>query len=163
MLVTASTSFLFHRAQSCRSFKHKVFDLFQYILSHLMRMRLTPAFAARLLDLQIENSFSMSATVSSAEEERSGYNMLLDTLRGHAIDWFNRADFNDDVSCYTCTLPSQCTLSLLFGHLHCQCFATTSAQQQELMAACVRYDADISPPQQAGASCGPHRMRVRGV
>lgn len=66
-----------------------------------MRMALTPAFAARLLDLQIENSFSMSATVSSAEEERSGYNMLLDTLRGHSIDWFNTADFNDEVlSCH---------------------------------------------------------------
>lgn len=65
-----------------------------------MRMTLTPAFAARLLDLQIENSFSMSATVSSAEEERSGYNLLLDTLRGHSIDWFNRADFNDEVCAF---------------------------------------------------------------
>lgn len=94
---------------SCRSFKHKVFDLFQYILSHLMCMKLTPAFAARLLDLQIENSFSMSASVNSAEEARSGYNMMLDTLRGHAIDWFNTAPFDDDVRP---SLPSAWLLSL---------------------------------------------------
>lgn len=88
-------------APYCRSFKHKVFDLFQYILSHLMCMKLTPAFAARLLDLQIENSFSMSASVHSnlnaQDDDRAGYNMMLDTLRGHAIDWFNTAPFDDDV------------------------------------------------------------------
>lgn len=129
MDVITSTSFLVHRAETCRSFKHKVFDLFQYILSHLMRMRLTPAFAARLLDLQIENSFSMSATVSSAEEERSGYNMLLDTLRGHAIDWFNKADFNDDVRC-TSRLPPQCKFILAVWaatYLDCTFRSATSA------------------------------------
>jgi hypothetical protein len=73
-------------------------------------MKLTPAFAARLLDLQIENSFSMSASVNSFEEARSGYNMMLDTLRGHAIEWFNSAPFDDEVRSCSSYILNVCQL-----------------------------------------------------
>ena len=84
---------------TCRSFKHKVHELFQYILAHLLRMQLPPAYASRLLDLHIESSFSMSKAPAalSSSDGATLYRLLMDRLRLHAIMCFNRAEFSEDV------------------------------------------------------------------
>jgi hypothetical protein len=88
-----------HKCTPRRSFKHKVDELFQYVLGHLLRMRLPPRFASRLLDLHIESSFSMSKTIlgtGSLDGSQSAYPLLLEKLRAHAIACFNRAEFTDE-------------------------------------------------------------------
>lgn len=77
-------------------------ELFQYILGHLLRMRLAPQFAARLLDLYIESSFSMTKTVRvtgslDGSHSATAYPLLLERLRSHAISCFNQASFSDEV------------------------------------------------------------------
>jgi hypothetical protein len=90
----------------CRSFKHKVHELFQYILGHLLRMQLAPSFASRLLDLYIESSFSMTETLrvtGSLDGTIASYPMLLERMRGHAIACFNNAEFSQEVRFQTCS------------------------------------------------------------
>lgn len=99
-LLAVCTPARLHRQLRCRSFKHRVHDLCQYILGHLLRVQLAPEFAARLLDLHIESSFSMSESVrvsGSLEGSQATYPVLLERLRRHAIACFNRADFAPEV------------------------------------------------------------------
>jgi hypothetical protein len=97
----------------CRSFKHKVHELFQYILGHLLRVRLSPEFASRLLDLHIESSCSMTETLrmtGTLDGTQSNYPLLLERLRAHAITCFNEAPFTQNVLFFSLPLLARASL-----------------------------------------------------
>jgi hypothetical protein len=85
-------------------------DLFRYILGHLLRMQLSPAFAARLLDLQIDTASSKSVSVRASttlDDDRSDYAPLLERLRSHAAETFTNAAFDPKARALRqiCVLP----------------------------------------------------------
>jgi hypothetical protein len=103
-----------------------VHELFQYILGHLFRIQLSPKFAARMLDLHIESTGSLSETVrvtGSLDGSPSPYPLLLDCMRAHAISCFNKALFSPEVREFSCCPCDGLLLSSSVWHV---CWTRTS-------------------------------------